>query len=52
MKVNWSANFCLFEKIENLKELDDNKIDLYQRALTIEGKDYQIKRGIFVIKHK
>ena len=46
MRVNWSANFCLFEKIENLKEIDDDRTDLYQRALTIEGKDYQIRNGI------
>lgn len=33
----WGANLCLFEKIENLNNINDRRQDPYQRVLTFEG---------------
>ena len=37
LRVIWATNLCLFEKLENLNNINDKKQDPYQRVLTFEG---------------
>jgi hypothetical protein len=40
LSILWSTNFCLFEKKKNRLELYNDKYDIYEKAVTFEGKDY------------
>lgn len=39
-RVIWSPTVTLFEKRENKKSLYDRRLNMYERALTYEGKEY------------
>jgi hypothetical protein len=41
IKVVWSPMMCFLEKRENNKRIQDEKLDLYERAVTMEAKEYQ-----------
>jgi hypothetical protein len=40
--ILWTTNFCLFEKKQNKLELNAKKFDLYERAVTFEGKEFHV----------
>jgi hypothetical protein len=40
IRLIWSPNFCLFERKTNLLRLEDKKFDIYERAVTYEGKEF------------
>ncbi|CAG9334238.1 unnamed protein product [Blepharisma stoltei] len=39
----WTPNFCMFEKKENKLDLFNQSFDLYERAMTFEGKEYFVE---------
>lgn len=47
VKATWSPKICFLEKVENLQKMSNSKLDLYERAVTIDGKDYHSHTGIF-----
>ncbi len=48
IRVIWAPNLCLFEKIENLNDLNDTSMDLYQRAVTFEVEGLPTRTGKFL----
>lgn len=40
--VMWTSNFCMFEKKKNKLKLYNEKFDIFERAVTFEGKDYHV----------
>lgn len=46
LRAIWSPKICFLEKIENLQKFHNEKIDLYERAVTIDGKSYHAQSGI------
>ena len=48
----WSPKICVFERRENLREINDLKYSLYERVVTFEGEEFHsrlCKFKIFVI---
>jgi len=43
----WSPNFCLYEKLENMKKINDDRVELSDRLVTLEGKEHMLKKSIF-----
>ena len=41
MKVNWSPKICLFEKKTNNKKINDIRYNIYERAVTYDGEEFQ-----------
>ncbi|CDW88079.1 UNKNOWN [Stylonychia lemnae] len=39
LRIVWSPKICVFERKENLKDLYDQKYDMYERVVTYEGED-------------
>ena len=42
-RIVWSPKLSLFEKCSNLKKLNDNHFDIYERAVTYDGEEFQTK---------
>lgn len=40
IRVVWGKEVSLYEKITSLKPINDKRFDIYERAFTVEGKDY------------
>ena len=36
----WSPKICVFERRENLREINDLKYSLYERVVTFEGEEF------------
>lgn len=39
-RILWSPKICLFERRENLRELHDRKLSMYERVVTFEGEEF------------
>ena len=39
-RIVWSPKICVFERRENYKELNDRRLDLYERVVTYEGEEF------------
>lgn len=39
-RIIWSPKICLFERRENLREMNDQKFSLYERVVTFEGEEF------------
>jgi hypothetical protein len=52
LRIIWSPKMCLFERKENIRPLNNKKLDLYERSVTYEGKEFNSKvlpvKGILV----
>ena len=42
-RLTWSPKLCLFEKCTNIKKITDTKYDIYERAVTYDGEEFQTK---------
>lgn len=42
-RLTWSPKLCLFEKCSNITKLLDKRYDIYERAVTYDGEEFQIK---------
>ena len=42
-RLTWSPKLSLFEKCTNLKKINDNHFDIYERAVTYDGEEFQTK---------
>jgi hypothetical protein len=42
-RLTWSPKLCLFEKCSNTKKINDKRYDIYEKAVTYEGEEFQIK---------
>ena len=42
-RLTWSPKICLFEKCTNLKKINDYHYDIYERAVTYAGEEFQTK---------
>ena len=42
LSILWTTNFSLFEKKTNKVELYNSEYDIYERAVTFEGKEYHV----------
>ena len=42
-RLTWSPKLCLFEKCTNITKLMDRRYDIYERAVTYDGEEFQIK---------
>lgn len=40
LRIVWSPKICVFERKENLKDLYDQKYDMYERVVTYEGEEF------------
>ena len=43
-RIIWSPKISLFEKCSNLKKLNDKHFDIYERAVTYDGEEFQTKK--------
>lgn len=43
IKAIWGPKLCLFEKIESIHDINNKALDLYERAMVIEGKTYHTR---------
>ena len=43
-RITWSPKLSLFEKCSNLKKLNDKHYDIYERAVTYDGEEFQTKK--------
>lgn len=43
MRVIWSPKMCLFERKENIRPVANKRMDIYERAVTYEGKEYNTR---------
>ena len=41
IRLNWSQKMCMFEKKVNIKRIIDNKFNIYERAVTFDGEEFQ-----------
>jgi hypothetical protein len=41
--LTWSPKLCLFEKCTNLKKINDIHYDIYERAVTYDGEEFQTR---------
>ena len=41
--MTWSPKLCLFEKCTNLKKINDIHYDIYERAVTYDGEEFQTR---------
>lgn len=41
--MTWSPKLCLFEKCTNTKKLMDKRFDIYERAVTYDGEEFQTR---------
>ena len=39
-RIVWSPKICVFERRENLREINDLKYSLYERVVTFEGEEF------------
>jgi hypothetical protein len=39
-RIVWSPKICLFERRENLREINDQKFSIYERVVTFEGEEF------------
>ena len=42
-RLTWSPKLCLFEKCTNLKKINDKHYDIYERAVTYDGEEFQTR---------
>ena len=42
-RLTWSPKLCLFEKCTNLKKVNDKHYDIYERAVTYDGEEFQTR---------
>ena len=42
-RLTWSPKLCLFEKCTNIRKITDSKYDIYERAVTYDGEEFQTK---------
>ena len=42
-RLTWSPKLCLFEKCSNIRKITDTKYDIYERAVTYDGEEFQTK---------
>ena len=42
-RLTWSPKLSLFEKCTNLKKIQDKHFDIYERAVTYDGEEFQTK---------
>ena len=42
-RITWSPKLSLFEKCSNLRKLNDKHYDIYERAVTYNGEEFQAK---------
>ena len=42
-RLTWSPKLCLFEKCTNLKKINDKHFDIYERAVTYDGEEFQTR---------
>ena len=42
-RLTWSPKLSLFEKCTNLRKIDDKHFDIYERAVTYDGEEFQTK---------
>ena len=42
-RLTWSPKLCLFEKCSNIKKINDKRYDIYEKAVTYEGEEFQTK---------
>ena len=42
-RLTWSPKLCLFEKCTNIRKITDSKYDMYERAVTYDGEEFQTK---------
>ena len=42
-RITWSPKLSLFEKCSNLRKLNDKHFDIYERAVTYDGEEFQSK---------
>ena len=42
-RLTWSPKLSLYEKCTNIKKLDDYHYDIYERAVTYDGEEFQTK---------
>ena len=42
-RLTWSPKLCLFEKCSNTKKINDKRYDIYEKAVTYEGEEFQTK---------
>ena len=42
-RLTWSPKLSLFEKCTNLRKIYDNHFDIYERAVTYDGEEFQTK---------
>ena len=42
-RLTWSPKLCLFEKCTNLKKINDKHFDVYERAVTYDGEEFQTR---------
>ena len=42
-RLTWSPKLCLFEKCTNLKKIHDKHFDIYERAVTYDGEEFQTR---------
>ena len=43
-RLIWSPKLSIFEKCSNLKKLNDKHYDIYERAVTYDGEEFQTKK--------
>lgn len=43
VRLTWSPKICIFEKKTCLKKLYDNRYNLYERAVTYDGEEFQVR---------
>ena len=43
-RLTWSPKISIFEKCSNLKKLNDKHFDIYERAVTYDGEEFQTKK--------
>ena len=42
-RLTWSPKLSLFEKCTNLRKIEDKHFDIYERAVTYDGEEFQTK---------
>lgn len=52
IRAIWSPNLVLFERAEALKRINDQKYDVYERAVTFEGEEFHSRKGTEPFTHR
>lgn len=43
VRLTWSPKICIFEKRTSLRRLIDKRFNMYERAVTYDGEEFQVK---------